>query len=133
MIVELSPAVLLSFITVLAVLGTKLWSLGARIEVTATRDEMRDREAAMRKDFEVIIKDRSKDSVQEHNNLASKSALTKLEGSMLELEKELRNDVKELRESMDLKFEKSHQTHTVMVDLLTKISHYVTPKGGTRG
>jgi hypothetical protein len=129
MIVELSPAVLLSFITVLAVLGTKLWSLGARIEVTATRDEMKDREAALRKDFEIIIKDRSKDSVQEHANLASKSALTKLESNMLELEKELRNDVKELRESMDAKFEKSHQSYTVMVDLLTKINHYVTPRG----
>ncbi len=130
---EMTPTLMLSIITVLALMGTKIWSLGAKVESAATREEILAREAALRKDFEIIIKDRTKDSVQEHANLASKSALTKLEGNMFELEKELRNDVKELRESMDTKFEKSHQTDLAVMDMLIKINHYVTPKGGARG
>ena len=131
--IEVTPAVALSLVTVLVLLGARIWSLAARLEVLATRDEMRDREASLRKDFEIIIRDRTKDSVNEHANLASKSALTKLEGNMLELEKELRNDVRELRESMDAKFEKTHHADLVMMDLLVKIDQHVKPKGGSRG
>lgn len=127
--IELTPAVVLSFIAVLAVLGTKIWTLGAKVEAAATRDELNMREASLRKEFEAGLKDKSKESLEAHANLAHKSGLTRLEGEMFELEKELRNDVKELRESMDAKFEKSHQSHTVIVDLLTKINHYVTPRG----
>jgi len=124
--IEVTPAVVLSLITVLAVLSSKIWSLGAKVEASATREEILAQAAAIRKDFELAIKDRTKDSVQEHSTMASKSALTEVKADIFDFKKEINEELKELRTSLDARFDLMSQADLRIQDALTKITHYVS-------
>lgn len=133
MTIEITPTVFISAAGLLVILFAKIWSLGARVEATATRDELAAKEAAMRKDFDIALRDRTKDSVQEHANLASKSALTEVKADIFDFKKEVNEEIKELRASLDVRFDLISQADLKIQDALVKITHYVTPKGGSRG
>ncbi len=133
MTIEVTPAVAIAAAGFFLVLFAKIWSLGARVEGTATRDEVKDREAQMRRDFEIAIKDRTKDSVQEHANLASKSALTEVKEDIFDFKKEVNNELKEINKSMNIRFQLISDEAVKTQSQLTKILHYVAPKGANHG
>jgi len=128
--IELTPAVILSLVTVLALMGSKIWALGAKVESAATREEILSQVAAIRKDFEIAIKDRTKDSVQEHANLASKSALTEVKADIFDFKKEVNNELKEIHASLNTRFQLLSDQAIKTDNQLLKILHYVSPKGG---
>lgn len=127
---EMTPTLMISTITVLALMGTKIWSLGAKVESAASREEILAREAALRKDFEIIIKDRTKDSVQEHANLASKSGLIEVKDDLFDFKKEVNSELKLIHASLNTRFELISRESQEIQNKLVKILHYVSPKGG---
>jgi len=127
--VELSAPVILSMLTVLAVFGTKLWALGAKVESAATRDEINAREALLRKEFEAAIKDKSKESVEAHRDFAHKSGVTKIEAQMFDIEKETAQRFETFRKEVNARFDEMRQNDTKILDMLVKINARVTPRG----
>jgi hypothetical protein len=101
-----------------------VYGAGRLLAGFASREEL-DR---LRRDMDAAIKDQSKISQDSHKEFARQSAVVRIEGNLLDLEKEVRLEIKELRESMDAKFEKTHNAHVVILDLLTKINHQTTKR-----
>ncbi len=129
MMLELSPGVILSLVTVLALFGTKLWSLGAKVEGAATRDELNTRDAWQPREFEASIKDKSKESMESHKVFAHKSGVVKIESQMFDIEKEMSLRFDAFRKEVNDRFDKADDYDRKMIDLLTKINFRVTPKG----
>lgn len=106
-------------LSLLVILGSKVWVLSSAVSGAASRDQLNAELAIIRKE----IGDRSKESQDSHRDLASKSALTRIDDKVFDVEKELRNDVKEMRQSVDQKLEKLHMAHLEMLNLLMKINN----------
>ncbi len=128
--IELTPAVTLSLIGVLVVLGGLIWRLSAKVEQSATRDEINARETQIRKDFDMIIRDRTKDSVQEHASLASKETVAEVKEDLGDFKKEVNSELKSIHTSLNTRFELISRESQEIQNKLVKILHYVSPKGG---
>jgi len=117
--IELTPAVVLSMVTVLAVLGTKIWSLGGRVEGAATRDQLNAEIAALRRE----IGDKSKESVDAHQNFARRSDVLKIEqdwrADLFNLKIDLSAKIKEMEDRLN-------ERHKEMLAAVTGLAKQVT-------
>jgi hypothetical protein len=123
MIIEVTPTVAIAFLGFCIVVAGKVWSLSSKVEGAASKEALSAAERELLREVDRRISDKTKESQETHRELASKSALTRLTGEFFDLEKEVRLELKELRESMDAKFQKTHDAHLAILDLLTKISY----------
>jgi len=101
MTIELTPAVVLSLIGVLVVLGGLVWRLAAKTDSAASREDLAREISTIRAVLEARIADRSKESQVQHEQLAHKSALTRLDAELLDLKKEIREDMKEMSRGLE--------------------------------
>ncbi len=127
--VDITLAAFVALSGLFVVLGGKVWGLAAKVEGSATRDELNARETALRKEFEASIKDKSKESQDEHRVFAHKSGVVKIENQMFDIERETSLRFDAFRKEVNDRFDEVNKKDDKILDLVTKINFRVTPKG----